>query len=118
MADNEVATKKDLAAVETHLRADLAGIETRMTGIETCITGIETRITENSAELETRIVDRMTELIRDIETSMLTAFHGYGKGQSSRMHLLESADSSFAQRLAALEDRVLNLETRRGPGQH
>lgn len=111
MADNEVATKKDLAEVETRLRADLAKIETR-------ITGIETRMTENSAELETRIVDRMTELIRDIETSMLTAFHGYGKGQSSRMHLLESADSSFAQRLAALEDRVLNLETRRGPGQH
>jgi hypothetical protein len=115
MADNEVATKKDLAEVETRLRADLAKIETRM---DENLAKIETRITENSTELETRIVDRMTELIRDIETSMLTAFHGYGKGQSSRMHLLESADSSFAQRLAALEDRVLNLETRRGPGQH
>jgi len=56
MADNEVATKKDLAEVETRLRAEMTG-------------------------METRIVDRLTELVRDIETSMLAAFHGYGKGQ-------------------------------------
>jgi hypothetical protein len=68
------------------------------------------------AELETRIVDRLTELIRDVETQLLTAFHGYGKGQAARMHSLEVSDSATAQRLAALEERVLNLETRRGPG--
>jgi hypothetical protein len=61
-------------------------------------------------------VDTLTQLIRDVETSLLTAFHGYGKGQAARMHLLEVADSTTAQRLAALEERVLNLETRRGPG--
>jgi len=64
------------------------------------------------AELE----NRLTELIRDVETSLLTGFHGYGKGQSARMHLLEVGDSATLQRLAALEERVLNLETRRGPG--
>jgi hypothetical protein len=68
------------------------------------------------AELETRIVDRLTELIRDVETQLLTAFHGYGKGQAARMHVLEVSDSATAQRLAALEERVLNLETHRGPG--
>jgi hypothetical protein len=35
------------------------------------------------AELETRIVDRLTELIRNVETQLLTAFHGYGKGQAA-----------------------------------
>jgi hypothetical protein len=65
------------------------------------------------AEMETRIVDRLTELIRDVETQLLTAFHGYGKGQAARMHLLEVSDSTTSQRLAALEERVLNLETRR-----
>jgi hypothetical protein len=65
------------------------------------------------AEMETRIVDRLTELIRDVETQLLTAFHGYGKGQAARMHLLEVSDSATATRLAALEERVLNLETRR-----
>jgi hypothetical protein len=58
--------------------------------------------------------DRLTELIRDVETRLLTSFHGYGKGQSARMHLLEVSDSTTAQRLAALEERVLNLETYRG----
>ena len=70
------------------------------------------------AELETHIVDRLTELIRDVETQLLTSFHGYGKGQSARMHVLEVTDSATAQRLAALEERILNLETRRGPGSH
>jgi len=70
------------------------------------------------AEAETRIVDRLTELIRGVETSLLTAFHGYGKGQAARMHVLEVSDTATAQRLAALEERVLNPETRRGPGSH
>ena len=63
-------------------------------------------------------VDKLTELIRDVETSLLTSFHGYGKGQAARMHALEVSDSTFATRLAALEERVLNLEARRGPGSH
>jgi len=70
------------------------------------------------AAMETRIVDRLTELIRDVETRLLTSFHGYGKGQAARMHVLEVSDSATAQRLAALEERVLNLETYRGPGSH
>jgi hypothetical protein len=56
----------------------------------------------------------MQEFARDIETRILTAFHGYGRGQSARMHTLESTDHDVALRLAALEDRVLNLETVRG----
>jgi hypothetical protein len=75
-------------------------------------------LAELEVRLETRIVDRLTELIRDVETQLLTSFHGYGKGQSARMHVLEVTDSATAQRLAALEERILNLETRRGPGSH
>jgi hypothetical protein len=75
-------------------------------------------LAELEARLETRIVDRLTEFIRDVETRLLTSFHGYGKGQSARMHVLEVTDSATAQRLAALEERILNLETHRGPGSH
>jgi len=32
------------------------------------------------AEMESRIVDRLTELICDVETQLLTAFHGCEKG--------------------------------------
>ena len=88
MDNSDLVTKKDL-------QQELAQLEVR---------------------LETRIVDRLTEVVRDVETSLLTAFHGYGKGQAARMHLLEVGDSATLQRLAALEERVLNLETRRGPG--
>jgi len=68
MDNNDVVTKKDLADLKTGLNANLA-------------------------EVETRIVDRLTELIRDVETKLLTSFHGYGRGQSA-------------------------LETHRGPGAH
>jgi len=73
----------------------------------------ETATKQDLKELETRIVDRLTTVILDFETRLLTAFHGYGKGQAVRMHLLEVSDSATAQRLAALEERVLNLETHR-----
>jgi hypothetical protein len=95
MENGELGTKKDLA----DLKADL-----------------KSEIRKDVIEAETRIVDRLTELIRDVETQLLTAFHGYGKGQAARMHLLEVADSTTSVRLAALEERVLNLETRRGSG--
>jgi hypothetical protein len=91
MDNSELVTKKDLAEFETKIEAK---IDTKFEGME----------------------DRLTELIRDVETKLLTAFHGYGKGQAARMHVLEVSDSATAQRLAALEERVLNLETHRGPG--
>ena len=89
MDNNELATKKDLAELETRL----------------------------DHKFDT-LADRLTELIRDVETKLLTSFHGYGKGQAARMHVLEVSDSATAQRLAALEERVLNLETHRPPPSH
>jgi len=88
MENSELATKKDLAELEARLEAKL------------------------NAKIEA-LGDRLIELSRDVETRLLTAFHGYGKGQAVRMHLLEVSDSATAQRLAALEERVLNLETHR-----
>jgi hypothetical protein len=58
-------------------------------------------------------VDTLTELVRQFETNLLTSFHSYAKGQSARMHAIEIGNAAVAERLAALEDRVLNLETRR-----
>jgi hypothetical protein len=84
MENSELATKKDLTELEARLDAKLGALG-----------------------------DRLTEMSRDVETRLLTAFHGYGKGQAVRMHLLEVSDAATAQRLAALEERVLNLETHR-----
>jgi hypothetical protein len=68
---------------------------------------------ELKVALTQSITESMTELIRDVETSLLTAFHGYAKGQAGRMVALEVGDAAVKQRLDALELRVLSLETRR-----
>jgi len=60
---------------------------------------------------------RAQEFARTIETNLLTAFHSYAKGQTARFHTVETASADLAIRVAALEDRVLHLETRRPPPQ-
>ena len=32
------------------------------------------------------VEDRLTELIRDVETKLVAAFHGYGKGQAAALN--------------------------------
>jgi len=51
--------------------------------------------------------------MRQIETNMLTAFHGYARGVSAHLHNLDTGQHDLGVRVSALEDRVLNLETRR-----
>ena len=85
MADSDPVTKRDLDELKQQLTAS---------------------ITES-------ITESMTELIRDVETNLLTSFHGYGKGQAARMTDLEVGEAMVKQRLDALEQRVLNLESRR-----
>jgi hypothetical protein len=92
MADSDALTKKDLIDLEARHEAKF------------------------DAKLDAKfdaVVDRLTELIRDVETKLLTSFHGYGKGQALRMHDLEVSDAAVKGRLEAIEERVLNLETRR-----
>jgi hypothetical protein len=44
----------------------------------------------------TDAVDRITELIRDTETKLLTAFHGYAKGTAARLQRVEISESANA----------------------
>jgi hypothetical protein len=59
--------------------------------------------------------DSLTEMMRDIETKMLTAFHGYAKGTGARIQRTEISEAANAARIEALESRVLELETRQRP---
>jgi hypothetical protein len=63
------------------------------------------------AELREELVGMMAAM-RQIETNMLTAFHGYARGVSAHLHDLDTGHD-IKIRLSALEDRILNLETRR-----
>ncbi len=69
MADSDPVTKKDLLDLESRLEARF---DTRLEGV----------------------VDRLTEVVRNVETNLLTSFHGYGKGQTLRMHDLEVSDAA------------------------
>jgi hypothetical protein len=102
MQDNgETATKQDLReAVEsiTHLIRDTAAGE--RAAFTAAITAAE---------------ERAQEFARNIETNLLTAFHGHSKGQNARLHTAEVTAADLAIRITALEERVLNIETRRPP---
>ena len=70
---------------------------------------------EELAALESRIIGRM----RDMETALLTAFHSYATGVGVHFRKIEADDSNIdaatTARLAALEDRVLEVERRLPP---
>jgi len=61
--------------------------------------------------------ERAQEFARNIETNLLSAFHSYARGQTARLHSVETTNADLAIRIAALEDRMLNVETRRPPPQ-
>jgi hypothetical protein len=67
------------------------------------------------AAAEERIVDRLTEVMRDMQTEILTGLQAFAKGNFARFNSLESHQTDINIRLAALEERVMYLETRRPP---
>jgi hypothetical protein len=97
--DNRPATKQDL---------DRA--------VESIATAIQTSAAELRAEIQAA-EDRAQEFARGIETNLLTAFHGHAKGQTARLHTAELTTHDMGIRIAALEERVLNIETRQRPPQ-
>jgi len=70
-------------------------------------------------ELEQRFETKLNEMgarfderLEHLETSLLTEYHSYAEGVSAHFLKLDIGDTSTARRLAALESRVLSLETR------
>jgi hypothetical protein len=58
---------------------------------------------------------RATERARDMQTEIVRGIEAFARGNFSRMHRLETSDTATNSRIAALEERVLYLETRRPP---
>jgi hypothetical protein len=76
---------------------------------------VATAITTAIAAAEERIVDRLTEVMRDMQTEMLTGLQAFARGNFTRFHTVESTQTDLNIRVAALEERVMYLETRRPP---
>jgi hypothetical protein len=64
------------------------------------------------AESETRLDERLTEKMRDMQTEIIRALERFARGNFARMHRLEVSDDDLNQRINALEERVLALEVR------
>jgi hypothetical protein len=69
-------------------------------------------------ELDAAVVtvkEDLTAVMRDIETNLLTAFHGYARGNAARLSAMDVTDRELRIRMDELENRVIALETRRRP---
>jgi hypothetical protein len=58
--------------------------------------------------------ESMTKRIREMETKLLTAFREYAKGNAAQIQGAGFSEAANAARIEALENRVLELETRQG----
>jgi hypothetical protein len=102
-ADNQPITTQDLnQALDCAVEAIAAAVQAA---------SAEQRAAIEAAEARTQ------EFARDIETKLLNAFHIYALGQTARLSTAETAAYNMGVRMAALEDRVLSLETRQRPPQ-
>lgn len=61
--------------------------------------------------MEKRLTEQFQEQLHDTETRLLRAFADYHTGWDNRFKRIEVSDATIAERLAALETRVLRLET-------
>jgi hypothetical protein len=109
--DFREATKQDLREALDAARQDLreAAKQDLREALDAAVQSILTALHAEIAASE----ERSQEFARTIETNMLTSFHGYARGQTARLHTVEIGASDLAIRVAALEDRMLNLEARR-----
>jgi hypothetical protein len=103
--NNEPATKQDLQdAVETLIER-LATKEY-----------VDAQMATMKEYVDARF-DEVTEKLRDVETHLLTEFHRYAQGQQVRLFELERSDKALIERLALIEQRLLELEMRIRPKQ-
>ena len=80
---------------------------------------LQAELQRELAALESRLESSLIGRMRDMETALLTAFHSYSRGVSVRFRKIEAdvsnIDTAANARLAALEDRIMEVERRLPP---
>jgi hypothetical protein len=67
------------------------------------------------ASFKTELKNELVEMMRNIETNLLTAFHGFARSNGVRLNAMDVTDRELRLRMDELENRMLNLELRRPP---
>ena len=57
----------------------------------------------------------LIETMRDMQTEMIRGMERFARGNFARMHRLEVSDNDLVERINALEERTLALESRLPP---
>ena len=92
-------TPEDANTIRTIAREEIAAAELRI------------------AAAVTTAQDRTIEATHDMRSEIRRGSEAFARGNFARMVRLETADASTTQRLAAIEERLLALETRQHPPQ-
>jgi phage shock protein A len=77
--------------------------------LEGAVQTIATRIRADMTAAE----ERAQQTARNTQTEILRGIEALARGNFARMHRLETSDAGANERITALEERVLYLETRR-----
>jgi len=109
----EWVTKKDLAAAVEPLasKQDLAELRQEM---KQDMAELRVEFKQDMAEFEVRIVDKLTEAIRDSQTEVLRAFYNWARPIEIRLNRTDE----IATRLSWIEERIAALERGKFPTSH
>lgn len=104
--------RSELSALRAEMRTEMSALRTEL---RTEMSALRTELRAEIQASAQQVTDQLTELVRDVETHLLTDFHRYAKGITQRLHTLDTADHEVKERLHLLEERVLELESRIRP---
>jgi len=99
MQNNEPATKQDLLDLKASAKQDLIQTEERLIAL---IRDVSDRQIVSQNELE----EHLTEKMRDMQTEVIRAFHGWGRTTDLKLRRI----SEFDERLGILEERISAIE--------
>lgn len=107
---------EDVEQIRTLIREEIAPLKSDVTGIQSGMTSLKAEMTAMRSEL----TEHITEKMRDMQTEILRGLEAFARGNFSWLHMFDtritSNDAQLAatnDRITALEERVLYLETRR-----
>jgi uncharacterized protein involved in exopolysaccharide biosynthesis len=98
--NTDYATKSDVAEV----KAEVAEVKAEVAEVKAEVAEVKAEVAHLGVE--------MLERLEQVETRLLTEFHKYARATESRMHVYEVQSASVAERLAAIETRVRELESK------
>ncbi len=110
--ENAPATKADVQAVKTELKADVQAVKADVQAVKDEVQSLRSEFKTDIEAVETRVVERLLEAVHDAETRLLNAFYGFAQTNQKRMTLLEATDTNLISRLGTVESRVLEIERR------